>query len=276
MKLLHLTDTHFIPPGETLYGRDPSIALAAAIADINAHHRDAELAVVTGDLTHWGEDAAFAHLAATLKGLEVPYRLLIGNHDRRDAFARHFPEQAFDAGGFVQSVVETSAGRFLLLDTMLDGTHAGHYCEERLAWLAEQLAAAKGQPLFLFMHHPPFTTYLPRLDRIGLQQARQFRAVVEPYARQVRHLFFGHVHRPIAGSWLGIPVSALRAMNHQVAFAMTEERDLPGSFEPPAYCVAKIDTDSVVVHFHDFLDDSQRFALHDSPWNDWSRKYSHP
>ena len=42
MKFIHLTDPHFIPPGKTLYGRDPRIALDAAVADINAANSDAE------------------------------------------------------------------------------------------------------------------------------------------------------------------------------------------------------------------------------------------
>ena len=55
MKLIHLTDPHFVPPGQTLYGRDPSVALKRCLADINEHHADADLCVITGDLTHWGE-----------------------------------------------------------------------------------------------------------------------------------------------------------------------------------------------------------------------------
>ena len=35
MKFLQLTDTHFVPPGEKLYGRDPRRTLNAAVADIN-------------------------------------------------------------------------------------------------------------------------------------------------------------------------------------------------------------------------------------------------
>ena len=31
----------------------------------------------------------------------------------------------------------------------------------------------------------------------------------------VRHLFFGHVHRSIADSWQRIPYSTLRSTNHQ-------------------------------------------------------------
>lgn len=275
MKLIHLTDTHFVPAGEHLYGHDPRAALETAIADINAHHGDAELAVLTGDLTHWGEPQAFESLAETLAALKPPLRLLIGNHDDRQTFRKHFPDQAVDEKGFVQSVVDVSAGRLILLDTVLAGTHAGHFCAERQAWLADCLMRSEGRDIFLFMHHPPFPVGIPASDRIGLLDSEPFRAIVEPHKANIRHLFFGHLHRPIAGSWLGIPVSTVRAMNHQVWLDMNAST-LRGSFEPPAYAVALIDADSVVVHFHDFMDASPKFDMHDSPWDDWSRRHAHP
>lgn len=274
MKIIHLTDTHFVPEGKTLYSRDPSVALHNAIQDINLNHSDADRLVLTGDLTHWGEPEAFDHLRRVLDNLSIPFTLLVGNHDDRDVFSASFPDQARDSFGFVQSTLKTQGGTFVFLDTMLEGTHAGHYCADRQSWLHHTLAGTDSD-IFLFMHHPPFDTGLAPIDRIGLQQKEEFRAVVEPHRDRIRHLFFGHVHRPIAGSWLGIPTSTIRAMNHQVWFDMTAET-LPGSFEPPAYAVVLIDDEKVVVHNHDFMDESERFSMKDSPWDDWSRKSAHP
>lgn len=274
MKLLHLTDTHFVPRGKELYGKDPAVALRAAVTDICANHTDAEHMVITGDLTHWGEAEAFEYLAEVLAPIPVPKTLLIGNHDDRDVFQRFFPDQTIDENGFVQSVKDVSAGRFIFLDTMLEGTHAGHYCQTRLAWLEHVLREAEGG-VFLFMHHPPFALGLDAIDKISLQQRAEFADVVRPYNARIRHLFFGHVHRPVAGSWLGIPISSVRAFNHQVWFTMNGG-PLPGSHEPPGYSVILIEDDQVIVHFHDFMDDSPKFPMSDSPWNDWSRKNKHP
>ena len=278
MKLIHLTDPHFVPAGETLYGRDPQVALAAAVADINRDHADADLVAITGDLTHWGEPEAFAQLAETLAPLEPPLQLLIGNHDKREVFSEHFPDQPLDADGFVQSVQQTPAGHFLFLDTNLTGTHAGWYCATRRAWLAQQLAAAADadEPVFLFMHHPPFKIGLAPLDRISPQEPETFAEVVRPHANRIRHLFFGHIHRPLSGSWLGIPVSSLRALNHQCWLDFANQGEIAGSFEPPAYAVVLIDEDSVIVHTHDFLDESLKFSLRNSPVEDWAVRHSHP
>ncbi|MFJ2992444.1 metallophosphoesterase [Pandoraea sp. NPDC087047] len=51
-KIIHITDTHLVTPGELLYGLDPYQRLVACIDDILAHHTDAECCVITGDLTH--------------------------------------------------------------------------------------------------------------------------------------------------------------------------------------------------------------------------------
>lgn len=278
MKLIHLTDTHFVPRGKTLYGRDPQIALSAAVESINTEHADADFVVVTGDLTHWGEPEAFDNLAEVLGRLTPSLELLIGNHDDRKTFTKYFPDQCLDDNGFVQSVRKTDVGWMVFLDTVHPGTHAGHFCEARCDWLSARLAEANAEdvPVFLFMHHPPFDIGLDPLDRISLQQKAAFWRCVEPHVDRVRHLFFGHIHRPLSGSWRGIPVSTLRAMNHQCALDFGAQASIAGSFEPPAYAIVFIDESCVLVHVHDFLDISPRFDLADSPVDDWAKRYQHP
>ena len=69
MKLIQVSDLHFVPPGTRLFGIDPRAHLAAAIEDINAQHADAELCLFTGDLADHGDPQAYAALAETLAGL---------------------------------------------------------------------------------------------------------------------------------------------------------------------------------------------------------------
>ena len=257
MKLLHITDPHFVPKGELLYGIDPRKRLDACIADINANQRDAGLCVITGDLAHRGEIGAYESLRECLAPLSVPYRLLMGNHDDRAGFREVFPEAQVDANGFVQSAVETPTGLFLMVDTLEQGAHYGAFCGRRADWLAQRLDEADGCAVYLFMHHPPFDIGLPCLDRIGLlgeDRERFARAVVG--RANVRHLFFGHVHRPVTGSWHGIPFSTMRGTNHQVPFDFLAFEKVPKSHEPPAYAVAFLDEAQTVVHFHDYLDRS--------------------
>jgi len=116
------------------------------------------------------------------------------------------------------------------------------------------------QPVIIFIHHPPFKVRLKRMDDISLLEPRLF---VDAIAgrKNIRHMFFGHLHRPLAGSWRGIPVSTLRATSHQVALDFVIEGRIPGSHEPPAYGVVLLEEDQMIVHMHDFLDRTNTFLL---------------
>lgn len=260
MKLIHLTDTHLTTPGRTLYGIDPLARLNAAVAHIAHQHADAELCVVTGDLTHWGEPAAYVSLRDVLQRLPMTVLPLIGNHDSRAAFCAAFPEVPRDASGFVQFTHDTSAGRLILLDTVLGDAapgrkSAGYFDAGRIDWLRQQLDAAQqdGVAVFLFMHHPPFGVGIPAFDDINLvaADALEFGALLRGY-RHIRHLFFGHIHRPISGSWHGIPFSTLPATAHQSGLDFLADTDL-FTHEAPGYGVVLIQPEQVTVHISDFL-----------------------
>ena len=98
-------------------GSIPPERLAAAVDRINRDHPDISFVIVTGDLAHWGEDAAYENLASVLARLNAPTILLMGNHDKRDPFGRYFPGVPRDEAGFVQSVH---------LVRRRDGRHARH------------------------------------------------------------------------------------------------------------------------------------------------------
>jgi hypothetical protein len=104
------------------------------------------------------------------------------------------------------------------------------------------------------MHHPPFDIGVPSLDRIKLSDDKAFSEVVAT-ACNLKHIFFGHVHRPVSGSWMGIPFSALRSTAHQVPLDMVTVDKVPYSEAAPQYGVIMIDERQTTVHLHDFLTD---------------------
>lgn len=261
MKFIHLTDTHLVTPGAALYGLDPLARLEACVADIAANHSDAEFCIVTGDLAHQGKPDAYAALRRALAPLGMPVHLLLGNHDDRAAFRAAFPEAPVDGNGFVQSVVDVSAGALILIDSNEPGTACGHLCRDRLRWLADCLTDTGPRPVFLFLHHAPFDVGIPSMDRIRLRDGDILGEILLPHTRRIRHLFFGHLHRPLSGSWRGIPFSTLYGTNHQVALDFIRGDAVPGSHEPPAYAVVLAEGDRVLVHPHSFLDRTATFDL---------------
>lgn len=252
MKLIHLSDLHLIGSNGTLYDNDPHERLNRAIADVNEHHRDADLVVITGDLTHWADRAAYEILKSSLKKMVVPYRLLIGNHDDRETFLQCFPETTVDPAGFVQSTIQTPEGTLVFLDTNEPGTDAGHLCAARIAWF-DQILNDKTAPFFVFMHHPPCSIGLEPMDRIKIIDPDSYVPVFRSHAKNIKHIFFGHIHRPLSGSWLNIPLSAVPSLHHQVALDFTATgNSIDFSREKPGYAVILIESEQVVVHTHDF------------------------
>jgi len=270
MKLIHLTDTHLVTPGETIYGLDPLFRLNSAIDSINEFHSDADLCVITGDLAHTAQPKAYMALKGVLNRLTIPCRFIMGNHDDRQLLLDHFSDLSLDDYGFLQTACKTSAGIFLLLDTVKTGTHQGAYCSKRQTWLKEQLNLYKDEPVYLFAHHPPFDVGIPAMDAISIDKknAKDLAEICKHYSN-IQHLFFGHLHRPLSGNWMGISFSTLRSTNHQVWLDFNATEQIPGSQEPPAYAIALIEEDQLVVHTHDFMDSSPKYNLGSWNWDAW-------
>ncbi|MER9330435.1 phosphodiesterase [Mesorhizobium sp. M0488] len=254
MKIIQVTDVHLGRQGERHYGADLHQRLASCIAHVNAHHADAALCVFTGDLTETGAPESYADLRSALSGLSVPWRLLPGNHDRRAPLVAAFPEIAVDENGFVQSAHETADEVLLFLDGLAEGRIEGELCDRRLAWLEARLGEAAGKPVYVFMHHPPVQLGLPQLDRLGLGNPGRFLALMRRHGN-VRHIFFGHVHRDISGTVAGIPFSAQRGLHARFELALDRSSEIVEQ-APPSYAVILVDSanERLIVHGCDFLE----------------------
>ncbi len=261
LKFIHLSDVHLISGGRRLFGVSPERRLNAAIDSINQEHGDADFVAFTGDITHWSDAASYTIFADAIRRLTMPVRLLVGNHDSREALSQALCDIAADDNGFIQYAIDTSAGRCLFLDTKKSESDAGEYCSKRLAWLEQQLDSTTG-PILLFMHHPPMKLGHTGIDKIALLDAEALYTVVKPHVHRINHLFFGHVHRAISGNWRGISFTCMRGLNQQLALDLNAPEDsFKGSFEQPAYGVVLADTQQVVIHLHTFMDRSPRFDL---------------
>jgi len=125
IKFLHLTDSHLVAPGRRLYGLDPEARLRAAVDSMNREHPDAACAVITGDLAHDGEPAAYQLLKEILADLSMPCHLVLGNHDDHRAFFEVFPDAPRDENGFCQFTFDLGDATGVVLDDLVEGTHAG-------------------------------------------------------------------------------------------------------------------------------------------------------
>lgn len=251
MKIIHLTDLHLAAPGELVWGLDACERAGRVLDDIARWHGDAAFCVISGDLANDGDPRAYRWLGGRLADFPLRTFLMVGNHDERAAMRAGLPGVMDDGQGFVQGVHATPEGVFLFLDTLKDPTvTSGQYCAARQAWLRARLAEAAGRPVFVFMHHPPFDIGIARMDRIKLEEADAFAGTIAGH--DVRHIFFGHVHRPVFVSWRGIPCTALPGTSHQIP--LVEETAGPFTVEPPMYAAVLIRDGGVIVNMDAPLD----------------------
>lgn len=248
MKIVHLSDLHVVAAPRTLYASDPRANLARVLAHVIRHHGDAAFLWITGDLVHDGDQPAYRALKDLLAACPMRVHLGLGNHDARATFKRVFPEAPMGDPDYLQYAVDTPEGVFLMLDTLEPGLGAGRLDATRLAWLQARLDEHKDRDVFIGLHHPPYETGIAAMDRIRLTVgARELGEVLRAHGR-VRHLFHGHVHRPITACWQGMPISTVPGTNHQVALALGKDPTVLGCFDPPGYAVALIRDGAVCLH----------------------------
>ncbi len=251
MKFIHITDLHLIAPGSPLWGIDAHANMTGCLADIARWHADAEFCIISGDLTDKAEPEAYDWLRRELEILPMPVHLMVGNHDHRQTFRASFPGAMCDAQGFVQGAFDTSAGRFILLDTVKSGSSAGELCEHRMNWLTGELSRAHDKPAWLFMHHPPCDVSIPYMDRIKLDEHEAFAELIANHSN-IRHIFFGHVHRAVFVNWNGIACTALPSLCHQIPLNMEATEGKPYSTGPALYGVVLVNDGQTTVHFEHF------------------------
>jgi len=242
-----MSDLHFAARGAVL-GHNPRARLASAIDHINTHYPDSELCIISGDMVNRGTEEDYAAVAQALNDLTIPCWPMVGNHDDRALFKAVFALPKNCMADFVQYSVSTSEGEFICLDTLKAGSDEGEFCNERLRWLAERLNALGDTPAYIFMHHPPMKLGLPNLvDNEALL------ALMSAHS-SIKHLFIGHVHRPITGTVNGIPFATMRAVLFQAPAPLPEwdwKSFKPGE-EAPSFGALAIDDGNVNLQFVQF------------------------
>lgn len=211
--LLHISDTHLLAGGGSLYDRVPSEEHLRRLFDEfdrSGAHPDA--IVFTGDLADRGEPDAYRRLrdivdpVADDLGAKVVW--VMGNHDERRAFRTELlDEPASDAP--VDAVIDIDGLRIVTLDTTVPGHHHGEVSAGQLAWLQGVLATPATHGTILAMHHPPMPSVLDLAASVELREQSALAASL--VGTDVRSILAGHLHYSSTASVAGIPVSVASA-----------------------------------------------------------------
>lgn len=260
MLFAQISDLHIKRPGKLAYRRvDTAAYLTRCVARLNTLAPRPDFVVLTGDLVDFGAREEYDHLRSLLAPLEIPYYLVIGNHDGRDALREVFPEHTYlgNPGEFLQYAATFGPMRLVALDTQDPPNGGGRLCDARLQWLEATLAADTGTPTVIAMHHPPFVCGIEHMDVQSLDaaDAAKLAAVVRRFDN-VERVICGHVHRPIHTRFAGTIASVCPSPAHQVALDLRDGGPSAWVLDPPAFQLHRFTPSTGLVSHLAFVDDA--------------------
>jgi len=252
MLIAQISDLHLRPRGlPAIRVVETNMLTARAIFAVNALDPRPDAVLVTGDVVNNGTSPEYDEARELLAQLTMPVYIVPGNHDDRKNFRaslKRFPGVTAHAR-FVQYAIEDYPLRLVGLDTHIPDSAAGELCRERLDWLDKTLAAERGKPTLLFLHHAPFCCGIGNMDKIRLIDGAERLEVIVRANPQVKALAFGHHHRPIETTFGGALASIAPSVAHQVALDLREgEPEGQIAMEPPAFRLWRWDGERLVSH----------------------------
>lgn len=169
--------------------------LSRTVGYLNQFVPRPSVVLITGDLTDFASPEEYAAARSILDRLEMPSFVIPGNHDRREVLRDAFSDHDYLPGeGFLHYVVEHYPLRLIGLDTVVPGQEGGALCDDRLMWLEERLHENERKPTLIFMHHPPYLTGMPQLDKVNCRGGGRMAEIVARH-RNVEGIACGHLHR---------------------------------------------------------------------------------
>jgi 3',5'-cyclic AMP phosphodiesterase CpdA len=235
--LAQVSDMHIKAGGKLSYRVvDTESSLARCIRALESLPQRPDAAIFTGDLTDFGRPEEYGNLRGLLAPLSMPVFLLPGNHDEPQNLRAAFPSHAYlrQSERFVDFAIDDFPLRIVALDSTVPRESGGALRDAQLTWLDATLAAAPGKPTIVALHHPPFSTGIGHMDRMGLADPASLEAVIARHP-QVERVIAGHVHRAIVKRFGGTIASTAPSPSHQVALDLADDAAARFLLEPPGF-----------------------------------------
>jgi len=268
LKFIHMTDTHLLDGDRLLYGVSPKDRLTACFRHIKTNHPDAAFVVITGDIADNGSYVAYRQLCDTVKEFGLVVFVIPGNHDNINIMRLVLPEfngnlNEIEPGTWMPSFITSESCAYVFLDTTSHGVDHGIFDHDQAEILKNCLSNLSTHSIFLFMHHPPFDVGIPAMDMINLLDPEPLYSALVPFKPNIRHIFLGHLHKTIHGTWRGMPFSAIRSTVHQVCTKSGSNNlnvdAVACCNETPEYSIVEINSNGVICNAERFAENVQIF-----------------
>ncbi|MGA0570483.1 phosphodiesterase [Variovorax sp. VNK109] len=236
--IAQLSDGHLGTGADFLGGRiDTRLALRQAVAHVRGLDPLPDVVLYTGDLGERGNAQEYEAIAAELAPLSMPVYAVPGNHDApivaRHALGACMPVGPDAPDGACCYHVQHEGLHLIALDTVVPRSSHGALDAARLDWLAGVLGTCRGEPVLLFMHHPPLPTGIEVMDACSLMEGVEPLAALIRAHGHVQGVLCGHLHRPVQMTFAGVPLHVAPSIAHQIQLDLRPGAPLRARLEPP-------------------------------------------
>ncbi|WP_125588091.1 metallophosphoesterase family protein [Companilactobacillus jidongensis] len=199
LKIVQITDTHLTPRDAKPANHqrvDPYIKLQNIFQDVELMPDRPDMAVISGDLVHEGVEFDYQKLKDIIdyqsQRLHIPIYVILGNHDRTEAFYRGYleeePQEKYYYG------IATGLCDIYFIDSTYGDIEQGYINNEQLDWLKRSLQNSDKKMSLIFMHHPVDGPAVIHMRYSILQNSEELLDIVQ--GSSVKAIFSGHIHFP--------------------------------------------------------------------------------
>ncbi len=189
MRIIQITDLHIYPKDEMINGVDTrqNFLKVLKIASDIPH----DMVVITGDLSFFDANIeVYKWIKEKLEEYKISnYFIIGGNHDKAEKLAEVFD---LKAGLTSDELYYFKEPNFIFLDTI-----KGFCSDEQWQWFEKKIIALKDKNPMIFMHHPPFKSGVPHMDKkYAFKQTDEFVRICS-LNPNTAYVFCGHYHNEI-------------------------------------------------------------------------------
>jgi Icc protein len=188
LRIIQATDLHISPSDAPVNRYDSRKNWLAALTAIQ--NLEPDLLVLSGDLASLkGEIESYQWLANTLTDIDIPYEIMMGNHDKLNTLKSIFSISEQDVIGRKLCYQRQYQGQPIYFVDTADHTLS----DAQIEWL-QQCDQAENKNALLFIHHPPIDCGTAFMDKNHALKEREKVWAVLSQLKHIQHIFCGHYH----------------------------------------------------------------------------------
>lgn len=190
MRIIQITDTH-------IYSEENNIGLKhlsnlkyiVDFIESNLDQINADLIMVTGDVSHDGGEASYDKFFKTMSHVSLPVYVIPGNHDNKQVL--RYASEKYDCGLNVKSFCNKD-WRILSVDSVVENEDYGFIKKKDLVGFENEVLASQSKKIAVFLHHHPIQVGTPIVDNCMLMNASEFLDVCQRL--NATFIGSGHAH----------------------------------------------------------------------------------